>query len=190
MTRTDLWRVSALSRLERSPDQSRINVGSGYQTTAAGEPSRGARSGLKGAARAGRSHGGARQPLRQVAGEAGPYGPRRALRLRLVAGVPFARCAAQNACCAALRCALPPTPGARPLRRSRLQGQEYAVHLVPEDTVASVKHKLEAQTQVRPRERGALRAARWTSFAADLRPAAAQAQSRGACRTSAAGCKL
>ncbi|KIZ06716.1 ubiquitin-like domain containing CTD phosphatase 1 [Monoraphidium neglectum] len=28
------------------------------------------------------------------------------------------------------------------------QGQEYAVHLTPEDTVATVKHKLEQQTQV------------------------------------------
>lgn len=28
------------------------------------------------------------------------------------------------------------------------QGQEYAVHLSPEDTVGSVKHKLEQQTQV------------------------------------------
>jgi hypothetical protein len=40
----------------------------------------------------------------------------------------------------------PPLP--LPSHHHPLKGQEYAVHLEPGDTVATIKHKLEQQTQV------------------------------------------
>lgn len=42
----------------------------------------------------------------------------------------------------------PNTQHATRTHATHAQGQEYAVHLSPDDTVASVKHKLEQQTQV------------------------------------------